>query len=438
MPSSIVKLAASDARAWSANAPCWLTPEGEVHSPVSREEQQAISKVLERSARVQSSFRQTVPLLPMKRERAGRRIPAKPGTVPLVNFAFEVTFVGHKRVVTVFKDQLRYATGRDVLSARLLADHGECVLHGRNGKCIGVLRDPYVQSRPKLNGSRVQKSRGTDEVVRHEQEVIDHARGTRPTKKRPPVVRRTVMPAPPPGTLVQTSTAMTQPSRVLTTPSPRLGVGRGPMQPVAAPTGVSVSVALSPTPESSAISPEKCPHDCRGKVAGGPGWTLSPTVPAPADDQHHPFCPHASAWKAASQPSTGDELVLYDIELATVMREAEPSEIEEARESEARTQMPNVTVQDRVYAVLPRKFAEQAAAEARGEMDASETTLDEHESDTIVPEADAPESTSTEDSRRDWPTLDTLQRSAIDLRENAEITARDYLTRRPGSSSPAP
>jgi hypothetical protein len=403
-------------------------------SHVTREEQQAISRVLEKSQRIQSSFRQVVPLLPVK--RSGRRLTVSNKQVPTVAFAFEVTFVGHKRVITVFKDQLRYATGRDVLSARLLADHGECVLHGRNGKCIGVLRDPYVQSRPKLNGSRVQKSRGSEENERRERELIDEARGAPPVKKKPAVVRRAVMPAAPGATLsapAPIAPFVRPPARAEVSPAPRAMATTPPPAPP-----LRVVEPLAPAGTPAAVSPDECPHDCRGRVAGTTGWTLSAEVAPPGDDQHHPFCPHASAWKAASQPSTGDELVLYDIELATVMREAEPSEIEEARESEARTQMPNVTVQDRVYAVLPRKFAEQAAAEARGEMDASETTLDEHESDTIVPEADAPESTSTEASRRDWPTLDTLQRSAIDLRENAEITARDYLTRRPGSSSPAP
>jgi hypothetical protein len=161
MPSTIVKLCSSDARAWAHNQPVWIEENGEVARPVTRAEQHAISRALERSARVSQSFREQLPLLPPGRSSLPRNLTAKEkAQVPKLDCAFQVQQVGKKRVVTVFTGTLRYVTGRELLAARLLADHGESILHGRNGKQIAVLRDPFINERePREPGPRVQFSR---------------------------------------------------------------------------------------------------------------------------------------------------------------------------------------------------------------------------------------------------------------------------------------
>src|SRR5262245_24085189 len=118
MPSAIVRLSSTDARAWARNQPVWLDAQGDVERAVTREEQAAISRALERTQRINQSFRTTLPLLAPKNSSGVRRgIAQKKQPVEVAEFAFEISFSGQKRVVTVFHGELRYASGREVLAA---------------------------------------------------------------------------------------------------------------------------------------------------------------------------------------------------------------------------------------------------------------------------------------------------------------------------------
>lgn len=409
-------MCASDARAWTHNQPVWLNVHGDVARAVTREEQKALGKALERNAKVQQSFRQVVPLLPLKTNHH-RRSQQRPAEIEKVEFAFEVTWHGDKRVVTVFRGDLRYATGREVLSARLLADHGECILHGRNGKCMAVLRDPLLTERPANQGRRMQFSRNPADELK-----------TVPAQN---VLRRS-----------------------------------GPTE------HRSTPVRL----RERSYAPDKCPNDCRG-TKSGKGWAVPKSAPDLLPNEHHPFCMHAKAWKKSFVAEPAKTHVLYDVMSATIVRDAYETEIEEARRNAAKTLVPQVTVQDHIYTVLERADAERAAAEARGETvaalpprsgdeDAEETELaalgpevaeeeetDEHELDTTPPpplpplsarsrssavhdaeQGDHPDA-STPSERADWPMLES--RSPESYRQNADITARTYLTRKPPAELPA-
>lgn len=352
-----------------------------------------------------------LPAIPLNRKtgalHAGRRMLPGPTvrnslTIPRLDCAFEVSFVGAKRVVTVFTGKLRYATGREVLAARLLANHGECVLHGRNGKCIGVLRDPLIQERPPMTGRRVQWSRNPADAIEGERRM---AQSVSPMQRRVQRARH--------------------------------------------------SGSQKPT-----YSPAQCPNDCRGLRDGSP-WALAKTARPPTDDEHHPVCKFAAAWAATLSPVETTD-VLYDLELAVVKRAAMPNEIEEAAENAARTGMRQVTVAGRLYAILSAEEAERARLEAHGEepdaIDAAirkgtdidfdgRRSTDIGDLDNIddpaepddahltrtPPISDAP---STAAERESWPTLGDLQ-SPEHRRPRAEVTARDYLARpNPEASSP--
>lgn len=398
MPSTIVKLSSSDARAWAHNQPVWLDEGGEVIRPVTRDEQHAIGRALERTRKTNQSFRMELPLLPaiplnrrttaaqsMRRGGAPARLPGVP--VPRLDCAFEVSYVGHKRVVTVFTGKLRYATGREVLAARLLADHGECVMHGRNGKCIGVLRDPLIQDRPPVTGRRVQWSRNPSDAIEGERQMLA---SVSPMQRRIKRARH--------------------------------------------------SGSQRPT-----YSPAQCPNDCRGLRDGQP-WALAKGAKPPTDDEHHPVCKFASAWASTLTPVETTD-VLYDLETARVARPAMPSEIEEAAVTEARTGMRQVTVSGRIYAVLPAPEAARAALEARGEepdaidraiatgadldFDAPDdaSALDEERDDAdLVRTPPITESLSNESARSEWPRLDELV-PAGRARLRGDVTASDYLAR---------
>lgn len=295
-----------------------------------------------------------------------------------IALAFEVTFVGSKRVVTVFHGKLRYATGREVLAARLLADHGECVLHGRNGKCISVLRDPLIRERPPVTGRRVQWSRNPADAIEGERRMLASVSS----------VQRRVRHA-------------------------RHAGAQNPM-----------------------YSPAQCPNDCRG-LRDGMAWALAKGAKPPTDGEHHPVCKFAAAWAATLVPIETTD-VLYDLELSTVERAALPSEIEEAAENERKIGMRNVTVAGRLFAVMSAAEAERAALEARGEEpDAIDTAIGtgavidldgEPEGDELVMTSTANSGPSTESDRDQWPTIDPLTSSDVS-RQRADVTARDYLAR---------
>lgn len=447
MPSTVVKLCSSDARAWAKNQPVWLDAEGEVKRPVTASEQQAIGKALERTKKVTQSFRQVLPLLPPKRAQGPARPRTRTGPIERAEFAFEIGFIGQKRVVTVYRGDLRYATGREVLAARLLFDHGECVLHGLNGKCIGVLRDPFIQSRAPNQGKRVQWSRNPEDSRKAEEALVEQTRtqGVAPVKRAMPVARAAVK------------------------------------------------------TKQNAFSPKNCPNDCRGFRSGSP-WAHPKNAAPLTPNQHHPVCMHRGPWEKSQQASPTKELVLYDLEQSKVMRAALPAEVAEAEANFARTQVMMATVQGKPYAVLTVEQAEEAAAEARGDaptravdatapvrlvrptnttVPAAEEPEDEHELDTLSPPAGDEEpselelegassddighagadegdaeldladadldpaelsasepGTSTESDRQSWPTLDDLTPNPERYRERAEVTAAQYLTRRPTNAAP--
>ena len=401
MPSTIVKLSSSDARAWAHNQPVWLDVEGETARPVTREEQHAISKALERSVKIKQSFRAELPILPLNANGRKTMSPRRGVPVQKLDVAFEVTYVGEKRVVTVWNGNRRYATGREILTARLLAEHGECVLHGRNGKCIGVLRDPLIREREPQQGSRVQWSRNPDDPRKSEAQrselteaLLDQRVSSVKRRKRTAIART----------------------------------------------------------RKELYSPAQCPNDCRG-FRGGQPWAVSKTATPPTEQEHHPFCKYAASW-AATLDNVQTTEVLYDLDTSQIKRPAAPSEIAEADANEARTGMRQVTVAGNVYAVLSPKDAETAAREARGESegevaddeddglslsasddedveDAGDDATAEAAGPHVVPVASSPE------DRENWPTIDELNPRGR-LRTQGAISPRDYLSRPPGSEAPTP
>lgn len=416
MPSTIVKLCSGDARAWRVNQPIWLDEQGRVERAVLPEEQLAISTCLARTARVEQSFQQE---LELKKPHAQGRPPQRlRQPVQKATFAFEVLWVGNRRTVNVYLGHLRYATGREVLSARLLADHGEAILHGPNGKCMGVLRDPFVLEREPNRGKRVQRSVNPEEQaqIAARQEELRQLEEQRQARLR-----------------------QRQPSRSHTKPLRRLA----PERVVAA-------------PAVRAIPPEKCPNDCRGYRGGG-AWVIPKDAPPIGERDHNTLCMHAVAWKAAQKPQR-ERMVIYDLDTSTVMREAIPSEVAEAEQAKQKTGVSQVQLQNRVFAVLREEDARAAALEARGEdptqaapspdYATSEASASPSSSDVLddaEPEDDpvseppdegdedaavaAPDA--KEQERGSWPTLDEIAPSLSGRRSSrSSVTAGDYLARR--------
>ena len=421
MPSVIVKLSSSDARAWSHNQPVWLDESGDIARGVTKEEQHAISRALQQATKINQSFRSELVLHPLS--QTGRRSPSsaqrRVGPPPKLDVAFEVTHVGESRVVTVWNGTRRYATGREVLAARLLADHGECVLHGRNGKCIGVLRDPLIRERVAPTGRRVQWSCNPADPRRHDGVRDERTRALgfdtrRSDANKPPKRRRLI------ANHRTNVRAAARRAEAVRAEAMGPALRSAPIAPRPAP-------ERAPIPERAAISPRHCPNDCRGQ-RGGHAWTHADTAAPLGPVDHHPLCHHAKAW-AKTQDTVVVTDVLFDLQAGVVRRPAFEEEIAEANASEAATGARTVTLADRLYAVLSPADAERAALEAQthGQSpDAGEPS----EGDA----ASAPVGPSSADDRGAWPSLDDLRPSHRPTHRDA-VTARDYLLRSPGGGA---
>lgn len=143
----------------------------------------------------------------------------------------------------------------------------------------------------------------------------------------------------------------------------------------------SVPVAVVQTPAVQAlIPPDQC--DCRHF-----------TKPSDADPtQHHFVCQHFERWKIAhptpkpeetksEQPVSVDgdtekppppeeqeviDYVLVDLDERRVLRDATHDEVTRARDEEAKNGSPIITLDEGVYAVVPRPAPEQSSAENHG------------------------------------------------------------------------
>ena len=148
-----VKLSSADARAWRENRAQWVSAKGQVLRAVTAEEEAAIFPVLRKVEQFkQSGSCAVAAVYKVPDPSTGTVVEQK---VPM-EVVVRVTRTGRDQnafLYDTFVNGNRYVKGRNVLRARILEKHGECILQGPNGKQICVLRDPRI-NRPSFSESQ--------------------------------------------------------------------------------------------------------------------------------------------------------------------------------------------------------------------------------------------------------------------------------------------
>lgn len=372
MPST-VKLGSADHRAWRMNRAHWVSPAGRVVRVVEPKEEDALSLAKKRVRAVGKSGTARIP-----------NPTGGPNGGPSV-VQFEIVKTGPKRdafVIETYLEGDRYVRGRDIIIARIVAQHGECILLGTNGKRLIVARDQrrvraLADARTRAGG----KTGG--HVSEHLDDILDE-RGLDPVATGPHYAKL-------PGSRsihhrrVGRHRMVKKSSRVIAdaTLAPderdlrRVEDGQV-MHPKEAelrdhlrtPTAEAARAQQSVRLQVRAFNPEECPNNCRGFADGTEGWSW-PAAVEQRDSMHHPTCAHAGAWKRSQDP--GPARVLYDLDRRRELRPATDEEVAEAENHAARYGTPAVTIGSRQYAVIEQgefDVAEQPQTPAQAKAEA--------------------------------------------------------------------
>lgn len=444
MPSSI-KLTTAEHRAWRVNKAQWVSPEGVVLRAVTPEEEKAIFPAVERTKAVGKT--QSYPLTVVYRQEdpdSGVIYEQKTQMEATVR----VTITGRERhnyVLDVFVNGCRYVKGREIIEKRMLATHGECNLHGPNGKRIRVIRNPLIK-RPSYSesmrnaphpdncGCRAWKDKGSP--GRHHAACEWNSKAPPHERAQPflQTVERTIVESPEPlESLAFDPTALRRAGVPLEKPSARTilvpppaqrmapaAVVRQPTLPgqiiyadptleapqyaVAAPLSeheVQVTRTQSPAKvERAAYAPSACPDDCRGLRRPAAAWRW-PEGRKPEKGQHHPLCEYDGAYRARTR--VGQRWMIYDLVRRTEIREATADEVVRSELELQKHGTRSLAIAGTIYALvqsgpvepsLPRQAAPvltsgQEAASKQAAADARRSAAEERRQE-LLDESDLP------------------------------------------------
>lgn len=330
----IVRLKRAELTRWRQNQGHLVSDEGYLVSEVDAPLERAIATVV-RSARSQrKTLEQRVAiggsnpprehLIVVRMERAG---------IDAGDFKTTVSVDGH-----------RVVTGREVIAAEMLQEHGECQLRGPNGVILKVVRDPGVH-RP--------TAKEAAQLAPHP----DHC----PCK---------TWGNPHPGTHYQTCewNRLAPPEqRAPSDAIPETEVRMLPTQafeslrsrPVV--TAATSAIAARVSPNSVVVDPAPldAPETCRNNCLE---WATPKGFPIPKG-QHHPTCQFSKEW--AIKTTREIPRWLIDLRTGEKVRLASNDEIGQADVQAQRTGSPIIHIEETPYAVvLQTELDEEAAADA--------------------------------------------------------------------------
>lgn len=316
----IVRLKAAELRRWRQNTSFLVDDAGVLVSEVDKPLEQAIAQIT-RSARSQrKTLAQKVAIGtgPSARLHHVEIIVQRTG-ISDTDIAVEPNVDGH-----------RVVTGRQVMAAEMLAEHGECQLRGPNGVIIKVVRDPGIH-RPTFAESQ--------QIAPRPEHCPCKTWGRpHPGTHYPTCSWNRLAP---PDERAPSSDIPEDEIRILPTEA-LAGLSRRPIaspatSPVAA--RVAPSVVTQPPPLDA---PESCRNGCLE-------WATPKGFPIPAG-QHHPTCHFAKAW--AIQTTRQAVRLLVDLRTGESVRHATDEEIGQAEVAAQKTGSPLIHIDDVPYAVL--------------------------------------------------------------------------------------
>lgn len=337
----IVKLKAEDLRRWRKNTAFLVDDGGHLVGEVDEPLERAISTV-SRSARSQGKTLEQAVAIGVgsaQRKHVIKIVVTRTG-INASDFQIEPNVDGH-----------RVITGRQVMAAEMLAEHGECQLRAPNNVILKIIRDPathrptfaesqQVAPRPEHCGC---KAWGRPHPGRHYP--------TCPWNRLAPPDEQA------PDTQLPDEEVRVLPAEALA------GLQRrsAPVPFAARPVAETLVARLAP---GSAVqgpepldSPETCRNDCLK-------WATPPGYPIPVG-QHHPTCTFAKAWAI----KTAREIPKWLVDLTTgeKVRHATDAEVGEADIVAKKTGTPIIHVEDVPYTVvLETELDEHQAAFGEG------------------------------------------------------------------------
>lgn len=384
MPIS-VKLSTAEHRAWRVNKAQWVSPEGVVLRAVTPEEEKALFPAVERTKRMGKT--QSYPLEVVYRQEdpdTGQVYEQKTQMEATVR----ITRTGREQgsfIADVFVNGCRYVKGREIIEKRMLATHGDCNLHGPNGKRIRVVRDPRVRrptysesqrSAPHPDNCHCRGWRDKGEPGRHHAACDWNAKAPSNERALPFQPQAEVQPlvdSPEPleslafdAATVGRPTTPYAPGRVgpLVVPPPRsAGPVRQPLEYANVPslTTPEAPIVRTKTVQPKAVEvfpPSRCPLDCRGLKNPAAAWKWPPGRRA-EKGQHHPVCEHDSAYRAEQRGS--ERWMIYDMARQTEIREASTDEVTRSELELQKNGTRSVNIGGTLFAVVQSGAARTAA-----------------------------------------------------------------------------
>jgi hypothetical protein len=242
-------------------------------------------------------------------------------------------------------DGRRIVTGREVVAARMLQEHGECQLRAPNGVILKVVRNPDVHRPTFLESQQIAprpehcpcKTWGRPHPGTHY--------STCPWNKLAPPEERA-----PDGRVHEDEIHML-PTEAFASLKPR-----APVTAATSPLAARVDPRAVVAQAEQIDSPETCRNGCLS-------WATPKGFPIPAG-QHHPTCSSAKAWLIKTARETPRWLV--DLTDGQKVRIATDQEIGEAEVTAQRTGSPIIHVDETPYAVVLQTELD-AEDEASGE-----------------------------------------------------------------------
>ncbi len=237
-----------------------------------------------------------------------------------------------------FVDGLRHVSGREVIAAQLLKEHGECQLRHPNGNVVKVIRDPG-KNRPSFKESLQTAPRPENcQCLSWGRAHPGTHYATCPWNRLAPPDEQAVA-APTDEELAHL------PLEAL----PSLARSAGDRVTVQTPD--ARQVVAEPEPLDS---PDECRNGCR-QWALPPGKTLE-------DGQHHPICFFYHKWKVKT--SNAIPFSLVDLRSGQKVRPASDEERGQGEINQKKTGAPIIHVDEVPYAVLPDTEIEEPTVEA--------------------------------------------------------------------------
>lgn len=330
----VVRLKGPEQREWNANMSILVDAEGVIVRNITPRESLTMFQVGRHVAKT--------------RQAHTEKTPEETSTVE----ARLETLQGGGIIVRFYIDGMVVVGGREAMKARILQEHGPCILYRTNGKLLCVIHDPNARAVTAAEANRTTPApdvcickdwegrvKGKHHpICQHNDRAPLEERGSFGTTQAPTAGVQVMAPQP-------SSHAVAPPKRMLEagTVIPGLGKASGTQPKTLSSTSVTVQAqpAVS-VPTVNVPHPEQC---VCAKWAAPEGVTIDKTR------EHHPMCEWKDKWVAPPAPEKAEEpaktqpdtekppapptkMYIINVDSGEAMREAEPHEVEESKKND--------------------------------------------------------------------------------------------------------